>query len=154
MISENAVASDRVTIAAPAELVWQVIVDFGSYGEWNTFCPSIEGKLALGEPLTMQVDLGNGLQEQVESITVLEPPRQIVWSMENKPDDPIHADFQPCVQRNLAIVHGHDGRIAEAVGKTARPKANNKRTRERCTRHQEATAAGIVSRQAHQYARC
>ena len=28
----------------------------------------------------------------MEYITRLEPPRVITWSMENKPEDPIHAD--------------------------------------------------------------
>jgi len=92
MIGEKSVASDEITIDAPAEVVWSVITDFDNYHLWNEFCPRIEGELALGAPLAMQVDLGNGLQDQVEYITALEPPRRIVWSMENRPGDPIHAD--------------------------------------------------------------
>lgn len=92
MITQNSVSSETITINAPVELVWQVIVDFENYGEWNEFCPSIKGELKMGEPLEMQVDLGSGLQAQVESITCIEPGRKIVWSMENKPEDPIHAD--------------------------------------------------------------
>ncbi|MDX1735644.1 MAG: SRPBCC domain-containing protein [Halioglobus sp.] len=92
MITENSVASETITINAPAQLVWDVIVDFENYPLWNRFCPGASGTLALGEPLTMQVDLGNGPQEQVEYFTVIEPPHRIVWSMENKPGDPVHAD--------------------------------------------------------------
>mgnify|MGYP003656787991 FL=1 len=92
MISDNSVASETIIINAPAEVVWSVIVDFGSYPLWNRFCPQIDGELKLGAPLAMKVDLGNGLQEQVEYITVIEAPHRIVWSMENKPGDPIHAD--------------------------------------------------------------
>ena len=92
MITDNSVASDEITINAPAELVWSVIVDFAAYPEWNRFCPQIQGELKLGAPLAMRVDLGNGLQDQVEYISVIEAPHRIVWSMENKPDDPIHAD--------------------------------------------------------------
>ncbi|RLQ23056.1 hypothetical protein DWB85_03500 [Seongchinamella sediminis] len=29
------ISSDTVEIDAPAELVWQVIVDFASYPQWN-----------------------------------------------------------------------------------------------------------------------
>ena len=46
----------------------------------------------MGSPVKMQVDLGSGLQEQVEYITCIDAPTKITWSMENKPGDPIHAD--------------------------------------------------------------
>lgn len=92
MIDESSVACETITIDAPAEVVWNVLVDFERYGEWNEFCPEIDGKLELGAPLTMKVDLGHGLQEQVEYITCIEAPHKIVWSMRNEPDDPIHAN--------------------------------------------------------------
>ena len=47
------VVSQSVVIDAPAEKVWDVLVDFGGYGEWNPFCVAAEGTLALGEPLKM-----------------------------------------------------------------------------------------------------
>ena len=47
MITENTVSSDEVEIEAPAALVWQVLVDFPRYGEWNTFCPRAEATLAI-----------------------------------------------------------------------------------------------------------
>lgn len=92
MITANSVSSDEIVINAPANVVWDVIVDFANYGLWNTFCPSAKGEAVVGSPLEMQVDLGNGLQPQVEYITRVEPIHTIVWSMENKPGDPIHAD--------------------------------------------------------------
>ncbi len=92
MITDNSVSSEEITIQAPAELVWQVLVDFDNYHLWNDFCPRIEAELELGAAVAMQVDLGSGLQPQTEYITRLEPPRVITWSMENKPGDPIHAD--------------------------------------------------------------
>ncbi len=92
MSDKVVVSSETVTIQAPAELVWAVLVDCPAYGQWNAFCPSIDAELELGSPVKMQVDLGMGLQEQVEYITCIEAPRKITWSMENKPGDPIHAD--------------------------------------------------------------
>ncbi|TDG13950.1 SRPBCC domain-containing protein [Seongchinamella unica] len=86
------ISSDTVEIEAPAELVWQVIVDFAQYPHWNEFCPAIEAELEIGSPVKMQVNLGEGLQEQVEYITCIEAPHRITWSMENKPGDPVHAD--------------------------------------------------------------
>lgn len=92
MITASSVSSDEIVINAPAQVVWDVIVDFANYGLWNTFCPSIKGKPVVGSPVEMQVDMGNGLQLQVEYVTKVEPIHTIVWSMENKPGDPIHAD--------------------------------------------------------------
>jgi hypothetical protein len=100
MITENSVSSVEIVINAPAKLVWDVILDFENYGLWNPFCPSMKGEAVIGSPLEMQVDLGNGLQPQVEYVTKIEPFHTVVWSMENKPGDPIHADR---VQRIVAI---------------------------------------------------
>jgi uncharacterized protein YndB with AHSA1/START domain len=91
MISDDTISSDEVVIAAPAQLVWEVLVDFENYGLWNAFCPSCEASLELGSPVKMQVDLGFGLQEQVEYMCRIDPVEAIAWAMENKPGDPIHA---------------------------------------------------------------
>lgn len=92
MITESTVSSDIVTINAPAELVWKILVDFESYSLWNSFCPQIKAELVMGSPVDMMTDLGNGLQNQVEYITAIEPCTLITWSMKNEPDDPVHAD--------------------------------------------------------------
>ena len=98
MITENSVSSEEIVINAPAQVVWDVILDFENYGLWNTFCPGMKGEAVLGSPLEMQVDLGNGLQEQVEYVTKIEPIHTVVWSMENKPGDPIHADREQRIE--------------------------------------------------------
>jgi len=92
MITANSVSSEEIIINAPAQVVWDVILDFANYGLWNTFCPGMKGEAVVGSPVEMQVDLGNGLQTQIEYVTKVEPIHTIVWSMENKPGDPIHAD--------------------------------------------------------------
>ena len=92
MITESSVSSDLIIIHSPIEIAWEVLTDFQNYHLWNSFCPKIEGVLELGESVTMQVDLGNGLQTNIEYITKIDPPNSLVWSMENKPNDPIHAD--------------------------------------------------------------
>ncbi|WP_187276424.1 SRPBCC domain-containing protein [Parahaliea maris] len=91
MIEGLTVSSDVVEIEAPAALVWDVLVDFANYGKWNTFCPVAEAELVLDTPIRMQVDLGFGLQEQVEYICLIEPGYRVAWRMENRPEDPIHA---------------------------------------------------------------
>lgn len=82
MITASAVYSDKVIINAPAEFVWAILTDFPSYIQWNRFCPIILNKgLAVGEKVDMQVDLGKGLQQQVEVIEKIEAPHLIAWGM-------------------------------------------------------------------------
>ncbi|WP_062259965.1 SRPBCC domain-containing protein [Endozoicomonas arenosclerae] len=91
MITEDTVTSDEVVINAPAEVVWDILVNFKDYHKWNRFCPKADATLELGSPIKMMVELGFGLQEQVEYISLIEPCKAIAWGMENKPGDPIHA---------------------------------------------------------------
>ncbi len=92
MITEEAVYSDEVTIDAPVELVWQILLDFENYEKWNTFCPrAINESLELGSPIDMMVDLGEGLSHMVEYIAHVEPYECIAWATANRPEDPVHA---------------------------------------------------------------
>ena len=52
---EAVVCSEKVAIAAPAQKVWDVLVDFDGYSQWNPFCVEARGNLALGEPLAMRL---------------------------------------------------------------------------------------------------
>jgi uncharacterized protein YndB with AHSA1/START domain len=100
LISDNTVASDVVTIDAPAEFVWDILVDFDTYGEWNGFCPSVKNtSLSLGSAVDMMVDLGDGPSQQVEYICRVEPNECIAWGMDNKPDDPVHAVRSQYIKR-------------------------------------------------------
>ncbi|MFK8048386.1 MAG: SRPBCC domain-containing protein [Halioglobus sp.] len=100
MITENAVYSDEVTIHAPVELVWEILLDFESYSEWNTFCPqAANDSLELGTPIEMMVNLGQGLARQVEYISCVKPLECIAWAMENKPGDPVHAERSQRLKR-------------------------------------------------------
>jgi uncharacterized protein YndB with AHSA1/START domain len=92
MITDTAASSDKVEIDAPVELVWEILVDFENYGNWNTFCPSIKSQLKLGTPVEMMVDMGAGLTPVTEFMTRIEPNVAIAWAMENRPEDPVHAE--------------------------------------------------------------
>ncbi|CAH0992974.1 hypothetical protein SIN8267_03113 [Sinobacterium norvegicum] len=92
MITENAVISDTVTINAPVELVWQILVDFEQYHRWNKFCPQIiNHRLAIGEAVDMQVELGNGLQQQVEYIEEITPNTSISWGVSQPDKETLYA---------------------------------------------------------------
>jgi hypothetical protein len=44
-----------IEIAAPAERVWAILTDFGSYPEWNPFILSIEGAAREGAALKVRI---------------------------------------------------------------------------------------------------
>jgi uncharacterized protein YndB with AHSA1/START domain len=46
-------------IAAPAQVVWEVITNLDDYPRWNTFVVACESTLAVGAPIVMQVRLGS-----------------------------------------------------------------------------------------------
>ena len=128
MISEDTVSSDEIEIQAPIELVWDVLVDFANYGQWNKFCPVCEAELVIGSPVKMQVELGFGLQEQVEYICRIDPYEAIAWKMDTKPGDPIHAtrtqylqrlDDGCCMYRSVDVFSG-DG-LAEMMSLMGKP---------------------------------
>ena len=91
MITRDTISSDIIEILAPRELVWGVLIDFDNYEAWNKFCPRCEAELVVGSPIKMQVDLGFGLQEQIEEICLIQPPQAVAWKMDTQPEDPIHA---------------------------------------------------------------
>ena len=76
------VVSQSVIIEASAEKVWEVLVDFGRYGEWNPFCVAAEGTLALGEPLKMTLKNylePGGFFDNTEFFCAIDAPHLISW---------------------------------------------------------------------------
>jgi hypothetical protein len=47
----------EIEIGAPAERVWEVLMDFASYPDWNPFVLKIEGEPAVGERLSVTLKL-------------------------------------------------------------------------------------------------
>ena len=67
-------------IAAPAELVWDVLTDFPRYGEWNPFITSMEGDLRVGAELRAVFELpGRNPRTFTPTVTMLEPGRHLGW---------------------------------------------------------------------------
>ncbi len=66
-----------VSIEAPLETVWAVMMDVGAYGEWNPFlfraqCPTPP---EVGDPIVLHVRWPNGrTTRSPERISVVEPP--------------------------------------------------------------------------------
>lgn len=74
------IRSDAVEIEAPIERVWEVLTDFGRYGEWNPFTTRVETDSEVGSPVDLYVTLGPLKLWQRERIEVVDPPRLLVWS--------------------------------------------------------------------------
>ena len=71
-----------VEIAAPAERVWQVIVDLDRYPEWNPFVVACRSSLRVGEPIEMRVRVFPFFaQPQRETILEHEPGRLLCYGL-------------------------------------------------------------------------
>lgn len=88
MTQTAAVTSITVDINAPAQFVWDVLVDFEKYGEWNPFNPKVEATLEVGKPITMQVVMGdpNAASTMTEYFTRIDSPNRLVWEVVTSPE--------------------------------------------------------------------
>lgn len=69
-------------IDAPREAVWQALVDFEHYGDWNPFTRSVSTTLEVGTPVRMNVDMpGRSKSVRTEWVNLVEPGRTICWGM-------------------------------------------------------------------------
>jgi hypothetical protein len=53
------VRSETFDIEAPASVVWGILVDMESYGEWNPFCIKADSTLEMGAPVNMTFPAAN-----------------------------------------------------------------------------------------------
>ncbi|MEY7851362.1 SRPBCC family protein [Natrarchaeobius sp. A-rgal3] len=67
-------------IDAPPEAVWEVLLEFDSYPEWNPFIRSVEGVPAEGEQLRIRIELpdSRGMTFRPEVVAV-EENRRLAW---------------------------------------------------------------------------
>lgn len=69
--------SASISIDAPLELVWEVMLDTASYAEWNPFVERAETATpaAVGNPITLHVRWANDrTTRSPERISTIEPP--------------------------------------------------------------------------------
>ena len=67
-------------IDAPPEVVWDVLLEFDSYPEWNPFVRAIEGEPTEGEQLRVRIEPpdSRGMTVKPEVVAV-EEHRRLVW---------------------------------------------------------------------------
>ena len=73
---------DRIGIQAPAEVIWEIVSDLGSWREWNPTYPEAEGQIRIGEVLSVTLTLP-GQPPQALKAKVLEwvPNEQLHWEL-------------------------------------------------------------------------
>ena len=67
-------------VAASAETVWGILVDFDRWSEWNPSVPSISGDARVGSTLAMTLAMPRRPSAKVKAtITELHPERRFSW---------------------------------------------------------------------------
>ncbi|SNZ02470.1 hypothetical protein SAMN06269185_0030 [Natronoarchaeum philippinense] len=69
-----------IEIDARPSVVWNVLTDFESYVEWNSFMPRVSGEARAGSRLDLKID-PPGAREYTSTpkITAVEESRRLVW---------------------------------------------------------------------------
>lgn len=71
----------EIEIAASPERVWEVLLHFASYPEWNPYVKAVEGKLGVGERLTLTLTPADGSERrQVVTVVKVEPGSTLRWT--------------------------------------------------------------------------
>jgi hypothetical protein len=67
-------------VAASAETVWSVLVDFDRWSEWNPSVPSISGEARVGSTLSMTLAMPGRPSAKVRAdLTEVDPGRRLAW---------------------------------------------------------------------------
>lgn len=78
--SEMYTVETTIAIAAPPATVWDALVDFESYHEWNPFIRKGAGEAAAGSELTLEIQPPGGkVMTHHPTVTVAEPGRHLQW---------------------------------------------------------------------------
>jgi len=93
--------SNTVEIAAPARVVWAVLVDMPRYNEWNPFCIRAVSTLEMGAPVEMTLisyaTAGGPTVPNLEYVCAFEPEKLLSWEMK-------HSDFWPYPARRDQVI--------------------------------------------------
>src|SRR5580698_2505613 len=69
----------NISIRATPERIWNLLTDAAGYTRWNTTVDKVEGKIALGERVTVHAKINPGRAFPVK-VTALDAPRRMVWT--------------------------------------------------------------------------
>ena len=80
MTAPHVIESVLVRIGAPAAFVWDVLVDYPRYPEWNPYTVKVATTLAVGDPIDLTLpnpDGSGGTFVNREHLRVVDPPRHL-----------------------------------------------------------------------------
>ena len=121
---------DRIGVQAPAEVIWEIIHDIGSWHEWNPTYVQAAGTVRIGEVLTLTLALpGQPAQEIQPKVLDWVPNEQLHWQLTFMGGlirtlryieiNPVHE--QGCIVDNGEIFSGLMGRsMGKRVGRSVR----------------------------------
>lgn len=69
----------EIIINAPAEKVWNVLMDFEKYPEWNPFILSITGQAVVGNQIKAVLKNGNGTSVFKPKVLVADKNKAFEW---------------------------------------------------------------------------
>jgi hypothetical protein len=74
------VLDTQIDIDAPPQRVWEVLMDFSAWKEWNSFIPSVTGTLEVGAHLRITVvPPGRKPMEFKPEVFSVRPGEEILW---------------------------------------------------------------------------
>ena len=79
-MSTHVVTSETVEIAARASFVWDVLVDYPSYPEWNPYTIAVETTLEISDRIDLTLPNPDGTDGTIlnrEYIRVVDPPHHL-----------------------------------------------------------------------------
>jgi hypothetical protein len=72
--------STRIDINSSADKVWDVLINFDEYPQWNPFVKSIEGEQAKGGQLQIRLQPSGGREMRfTPTVVEFEPNRRFAW---------------------------------------------------------------------------
>jgi uncharacterized protein YndB with AHSA1/START domain len=71
--------SSSAEIAAPPELVWEVLVDFEAYAQWNPWLTEARGNAEVGASVDARVRLGADERKAAHRVFEVDAPRRLCW---------------------------------------------------------------------------
>jgi hypothetical protein len=75
----------EIMLQAPPEKIWNTIIDFPTYPEWNRFLKAVRGQAVPDAPLEVDIHYyGKDVQKQSGVVTGLIAPKYFSWVWKHK----------------------------------------------------------------------